>query len=54
MMEDNITKRQPQILPSSSGLTGRSSNPRVLDSILGVGDYWMPACAGMTKKNEGE
>jgi hypothetical protein len=47
-------------------LTGRSSNPRVIDSIVGVGDYWMPAgachraahradpVAGMTKKNEGE
>jgi hypothetical protein len=27
---------------------GRSSTLRLLDSISGVGDYWMPAFAGMT------
>jgi hypothetical protein len=32
-------------LPSSPGLTGGSSTPRVLDSIAGVSEYWMPACA---------
>jgi hypothetical protein len=25
-----------------------SSTPRVLDSIAGASEYWMPACAGMT------
>jgi len=38
----------PQILLSSSGLTGRSSTPGVLDSISYAGDYWIPAFAGMT------
>jgi hypothetical protein len=27
---------------------GRSGIPRLLDSIAGRGDYWMPAFAGMT------
>jgi hypothetical protein len=27
---------------------GRSSIPRLVDSIAGAGDYWMPAFAGMT------
>jgi hypothetical protein len=27
---------------------GRSSTPRPFDSIADVGDYWMPAFAGMT------
>jgi hypothetical protein len=34
------------ILLSSSGLTGRSSTPRLLDFIPGGGDYWMPAFRG--------
>jgi hypothetical protein len=42
-----ITVQQSQML-SSSGLTGRSSTPGALDSILCTGDYWMPAFAGMT------
>jgi hypothetical protein len=28
--------------------SGRSSTPRLLDSISDGGDYWMPAFAGMT------
>jgi hypothetical protein len=34
---------------SSPGLTGRSSNPGPLIEITAIGDYWMPAYAGMTK-----
>jgi hypothetical protein len=51
MMANFIANHIPS---SSSGLTGRSSNPRVIAFISGLGDYWMPACAGMTKKNQGD
>jgi hypothetical protein len=66
MMANFIAKHRPQTPPSSSGLTGRSSNPRAFDSIASACDYWMPAgachraalradpVAGITKKNEGE
>jgi hypothetical protein len=37
-----------QIQPSSPGLTGRSSTPRLLVSISGSLEYWIPAFAGMT------
>jgi hypothetical protein len=33
---------------SSPGLTGRTSTPRLLDSITGFPAYWIPAFAGMT------
>jgi hypothetical protein len=41
-----LTQSHP--LLSSSGLTGRSSNPRALDSITRACVYWIPAFAGMT------
>jgi hypothetical protein len=34
---------------SSPGLTGRSSTPRLLDSIASFPTYWIPAFAGMTR-----
>jgi hypothetical protein len=37
----------PQILLSSSGLTGRSSTPWAFDSISNGGVYWIPALAHM-------
>jgi len=40
-----VTKQRLQILPSSSGLTGRSSIPRAFASISNVRDYWIPAGA---------
>jgi hypothetical protein len=50
MVKNFIANHQPQALSSSSGFTGRSSNPRVIDSIAGACDYWIPAFAGMTVK----
>jgi hypothetical protein len=38
----------PQILSSSSGLTGRSGTPWRRASIAAVLEYRMPAFAGMT------
>jgi hypothetical protein len=35
-------------LPSSPGLTGRSSTPRLLGSTARPLEYWIPAFAGMT------
>jgi len=35
-----------------TGSGGRSSIPRVLVSITGGGDYWIPAFAGMTEVKE--
>jgi hypothetical protein len=46
-----VTVPQPQ-MTSSSGLTGRSSMPRRMYSTADVCEYWMPACAGMTKEND--
>jgi hypothetical protein len=43
-----VTQQQPQIPPSSSGLTGRSSTPWHLVSIAAALEYWIPAFAGMT------
>ncbi len=40
--------RERQITMSSSGLTGRSSTPRRLDSNSKPLEYWIPAFAGMT------
>jgi len=37
---------------ASSGLTGRPSIRRRIDSIGDAGDYWMPAFAGMTNSEE--
>jgi hypothetical protein len=34
--------------PSSTGLTGRSSTPSQSQLTVNVGQYWMPAFAGMT------
>ena len=38
----------PPIPPSSPGLTGRSSTPRLLGSSRAAAEYWIPAFAGMT------
>jgi hypothetical protein len=50
MMVGFVAKQQPQILPSSSGLTGRSGTLRTLDFISNGYDYWIPAFAGMTRE----
>src|SRR3981081_3757202 len=34
--------------------SGRSSTPRLFESIAGACDYWMPAFAGMTKKERSD
>jgi len=51
---DSLSCRRPFPFLSSSGLTGRSSKRRRQSSGLKVrrigGDYWMPACAGMTNE----
>jgi hypothetical protein len=51
----NANKRRPGVIPAFFHDTsvivregGRSSIPRLLDSIRRGGDCWMPAFAGMT------
>jgi hypothetical protein len=34
--------------------SGRSSTPRLFDSIAGACDYWMPAFAGMMKRERSD
>jgi len=45
--DDALRRDRPhQIRLSSSGLTGRSSTPRRLNSFSDALEYWIPACAG--------
>jgi len=41
-----VAEQRPQIPLSSSGLTGRSSNPRRACLIAADCDYWIPAFRG--------
>ena len=48
IMQGAIRASGARSQPSSPGLTGRSSTPRLIGSISASLEYWIPAFAGMT------